>query len=258
MSNVPNGIHEYFSNILDMIESSIYWKDKDGVYLGCNKLSAQMVNLDSPDEIIGKTDYDLFNKEAADIFRQHDLEVINNNTVRVVEETRVYNGKEITHLSSKRPLLNKKGEIIGIVGSSVEITAQKEAEQLKRENETYLAEKKAQSKFIMFIDKIMSDIQNFRIEALSEKLGTTTLKITDLDKQIRLTKREREVLYLLSLNKSPKDMAAIISMLEDKEIQDSTINGLINKQLYKKFEVFNVGQLIEKANALKLIPFLPG
>jgi hypothetical protein len=49
----------------------------------------------------------------------------------------------------------------------------------------------------------------------------------------------------------------IISMLEDKEIQDSTISALINKQLYPKFNVFNVGQLIEKANALKMIPFLP-
>lgn len=73
---------------------------------------------------------------------------------------------------------------------------------------------------------------------------------------MHVTKRELDVLYYLSLNKSPKEIAQIITILENKTVSDSTINAVINKKLYPKFEVFNIGQLVEKAIMLNLIPFL--
>ncbi|MCC2625453.1 MAG: hypothetical protein K0R14_1326 [Burkholderiales bacterium] len=115
---------------------------------------------------------------------------------------------------------------------------------------------KTQARFIAFMDKVMREIQNYRIDELNEKLSAQGLQIADCDIEIKLTKREREILYFLSLSRSPKDIAIIISTLENKEICDSTINAIINKKLYPKFKVFNVGQLIEKAYILKLIPFL--
>ena len=45
--------------------------------------------------------------------------------------------------------------------------------------------------------------------------------------------------------------------MENKKIAPATVGAMINKQLYPKFGVFNVGQLIEKANFLNLIPFMP-
>jgi len=72
---------------------------------------------------------------------------------------------------------------------------------------------------------------------------------------ITLSKREREILYYLSLNKSPKDIATILSVLDKKAILPTTVQSVIDKQLYQKLDVFNIGQLIEKANMLKLIPF---
>jgi PAS domain S-box-containing protein len=243
--------------ILSIMPAHIYWKDINGVYLGCNDLQAKNIGLKDRRQIIGKTDFDISeNEKAARKFQENDFAVMSSGKNIIVEETVIINKARTPVLSYKVPLKDESGQTIGMAGISLDMTFKKEAEQLKIENDAYAAQRKEQAKIINFIDKIMNEIQNFRVEHLSEKLGTNGVKITESDKNIKLTKREREVLYFLSLNRSPKEIAAIISMLQGKEIQDSTINALINKQLYPKFDVFSVGQLIEKANALKLIPFL--
>lgn len=94
----------------------------------------------------------------------------------------------------------------------------------------------------------------FRIDELNEKTGTT-LQITDSDRQIKLTKRESQILYFLSLSKSPKDIATSLSSLESKIVSHATIQSIITKKLYVKFNVYSISRLVEKANLLNLIPF---
>jgi PAS domain S-box-containing protein len=242
------------ADVLEAINSSIYWKDVKGAYWGCNTFAAKKVKLRDSNEIIGRTDHDLFSTREADVYRNHDLQIIKEAKPLVLDEEGIReNGEKFWHLSSKQPLY-KNGAVVGIVGSSIDITAQKEAERFNIQKDA--AQKKVQAKFTMFINKMMKEIQNYRIEELNERLGNVGIQIIDRDVDIKLTKREQEVLYFLSLNRSPKDIAMIISTLENKEIMDSTINAIINKKLYPKFNVFNVGQLIEKAYVLKLIPFL--
>jgi two-component system aerobic respiration control sensor histidine kinase ArcB len=66
-------------SIIDNLPGSIYWKDKDGVYLGRNLTSAEsMKSMDFPwrkEDTIGKTDYDLFSQALADQFRDHDKRI---------------------------------------------------------------------------------------------------------------------------------------------------------------------------------------
>src|SRR5579862_5260434 len=150
-------IDTYISNILNAVNSSIYWKDKEGHYLGCNLFAAKMVNLNSPDEIIGKTDYDLFSKGEADTYRKHDLQVIKKAKPVVVEELGVRpDGTKFWHLSSKQPLYNNE-EIVGIVGSSIDITAQKEAEHLRAEIDKRKVIDEYQTMFREYIEKIIQD-----------------------------------------------------------------------------------------------------
>jgi len=59
-------------SLLTSIPDIVFFKDCDGVYLGCNPLFAELVGKKSEEEVIGKTDYDLFDKELADFFRHHD------------------------------------------------------------------------------------------------------------------------------------------------------------------------------------------
>jgi two-component system aerobic respiration control sensor histidine kinase ArcB len=70
-------------SVIEHLPGSIYWKDKEGVYLGRNTFSLekmQSVELERGStvkgDVIGKTDYDLFSKEVADRYREHDLTVM--------------------------------------------------------------------------------------------------------------------------------------------------------------------------------------
>jgi PAS domain-containing protein len=51
--------------IMNNIPQAVFWKDKDLVYLGCNRAFAEDAGFSSPEEIIGKTDFDMPWKEQA-------------------------------------------------------------------------------------------------------------------------------------------------------------------------------------------------
>ncbi|HLX53140.1 MAG TPA: PAS domain S-box protein, partial [Aquella sp.] len=254
---------------------------------GLNTLSMEGVGALKKEDVIGKNAYEQYkDKDVANWLQQAIDGVLRTGIPSKTEDRNIdMTGKVRYFLSTRSALRNKKNEIIGMIGTSIEITAEKEAEQLKLENiklesqnklnqifleklaaeteaehlrlenEAYLAQKKEQAKFLAFIDKIQRDIQNYKIEALTEQIGVKP-NISNSDKQIRLTKRELDVLYYLSLNKSPKEIAQIITAIENKQVSDSTINAIINKKLYPKFKVFNISQLVEKAIMLNLIPLL--
>ena len=114
-------------HIIASTPTIIYWKDKDGVYLGCNVDATRKVNsnefLTHDQCIIGKTDYDIFPKEMADRYREHDLTVMHSKQESSFEEAvNLSNGGTQIQLSIKKPLCNNKGNVIGIIGSTIDIT----------------------------------------------------------------------------------------------------------------------------------------
>ncbi|OGV28205.1 MAG: hypothetical protein A3F18_01640 [Legionellales bacterium RIFCSPHIGHO2_12_FULL_37_14] len=88
-------------------------------------------------EVLGKTDYQLFDKETADGYRQTDTEVMNKKTELSREEnTKLPNGEKVVLLSTKRPLLDKNNNVIGILGNTIDITERKKMEEeLRRAKE---------------------------------------------------------------------------------------------------------------------------
>ncbi len=87
------------------------------------------------EEIRGKTDYDIFPKEAADSYRKNDLQVLEKK--QPVQSEEIFDspdGKKYTLLANKFPLFNSAGEVIAICSISTDITQRKEAEEeLKRQ-----------------------------------------------------------------------------------------------------------------------------
>lgn len=141
-------------NIIDSIPGSIYWKDKNGVYLGRNLYAAEKsysVHLEKkPDkeEPIGKTDYDYMPKDVADQYRKHDLEVMQKGKDLIREEyITLPSGEKLTQLSYKKPLRDKQGNIVGIIGNTIDITDRKKAEEkaLQLEKEKAIIETKRQT-----------------------------------------------------------------------------------------------------------------
>src|SRR5574339_563111 len=62
--------------IMNNIPQAVFWKDQDLVYLGCNQAFADDAGFSSPEEIIGKTDYDMPWKDQADLYRADDRHVL--------------------------------------------------------------------------------------------------------------------------------------------------------------------------------------
>ena len=120
------------SAVLDNLPGSIYWKNKEGIYLGHNAFARnKMKNANLPYNYIAvKTDYDLFPPDIADNYRKHDLEVMEKGIELSREEKVVLpNGELLVQLSSKRPLLDENDNIIGIIGNTVDITHIKKIEE---------------------------------------------------------------------------------------------------------------------------------
>jgi two-component system aerobic respiration control sensor histidine kinase ArcB len=115
--------NSYIETILSNLPNSIYWKDSNGVYLGANIHAAHMVGLTSVSDLIGKTDYDLTSKDKADQFRKNDFIVLSTGKELCIEESSVSKDSvELVELSTKKPIKDKVGNIIGIMGVTVDIT----------------------------------------------------------------------------------------------------------------------------------------
>ena len=70
--------------VLDTVPQSIFWKDLNSMYLGCNQVFADNVGIDSPEGIIGKTDFDLtWPKKEAEAYRADDEFVMSTNTPKL-------------------------------------------------------------------------------------------------------------------------------------------------------------------------------
>lgn len=118
------------NEIVRYLPNHIYWKDREGVYLGCNVEFSKLLGLSNPTEIIGKTDYDFLDEEEARKIYIQDMMVMESNQhVNVEEEGVDKNGQKALYLSTKRPLYDLDSNIIGVVGSSLDITERKKTEE---------------------------------------------------------------------------------------------------------------------------------
>lgn len=128
-------------NIVANMPGHVYWKDRNGVYLGCNNRQAKSLGFQYGYEIVGKTDFDLpWGENKAELFRKTDLHIIDTGETQIIEEKAQVNGKNAIVLSHKSPMRNKNGEITGLLGISIDISDRK-----RIESELHLAKEQAEA-----------------------------------------------------------------------------------------------------------------
>ncbi len=120
----------FLHTVLNAIPTRVFWKDRNSVFRGCNQVAATDLGYASSHELVGKTDYDLFPKDIADKFVKDDQRVINTlENSLFFEETQVQiNGPLKWRLTSKVPLKDQDGNVVGLLGTYDDITARKQAE----------------------------------------------------------------------------------------------------------------------------------
>jgi len=117
--------------VLDTIPVRVFWKDIDCIYLGCNKLFAEDSGLQEPEELIGKTDFDMSWKQQAELYRSDDRNVMQTGIKKLnyEEPQTTPEGKLIWLETSKIPLTDQNGGVIGVLGTYHDITDRKHAEE---------------------------------------------------------------------------------------------------------------------------------
>lgn len=117
--------------VIDSIPQHVFWKDRNSVYLGCNRNFAQAAGVEKPQNLIGKTDYELpWRKEEADFYRECDRRVMEADMpeLHIIETQLQASGKQVWVDTNKIPLHDGEGWVVGVLGTFEDISERKRAE----------------------------------------------------------------------------------------------------------------------------------
>ena len=122
--------HNLLQAFLDHIPDNVYFKDRNGRFLLISTAMARYCGLDGPNQAKGMSDSDFFTAEHAEKARNDEMEIIRTGQLLVGQEEKETwpDGHETWVLTTKIPLKDRAGRIIGTTGISHDITARKQAE----------------------------------------------------------------------------------------------------------------------------------
>lgn len=125
-------MHEKLSDlnkIIALMPGNVFWKDRNGIYQGCNDNCVKVTKINSREEIVGKTIFDLMDYNYAEKIHLVDEQIMQDKREKVFEEVGPdMHGKPAIYLTRKIPLMDDDGNVIGLLGVSMDITAQKNVE----------------------------------------------------------------------------------------------------------------------------------
>lgn len=127
--NKLRNLRHYYESILAILPGHIYWLDKRHRYIFCNDQQAKYLNLPSRESIVGKSIYDLLPQASAEKVLQMNTQIMKTGSAYTGEESTNLHGKTEVFLSHKVPLYNRKKEITGLIGVSLNITQHKDTEE---------------------------------------------------------------------------------------------------------------------------------
>jgi two-component system cell cycle sensor histidine kinase/response regulator CckA len=163
---------DMLSRIINIVPQAIFWKDRNGVFLGCNRKFIQAVGLENVEEIIGKTDDELpWSKDEGELYLQNDLQAMEENRPQhhVIKTLPPKDGSRRWLDTTKIPIQTLDGTVIGVLGVFEDVTARQLADQALRESE---------EKFRLLVSQIPAAVfrgyGDWSVDPLDEKIEALT------------------------------------------------------------------------------------
>ncbi len=140
---------KFQQDLIDNVDTPIYYKDLEGKYIGCNKAFENFVNQ-KKENIIGKSIYAIIPKKSANIYDLRDKELFKTQIAQKYEEILENDEKEIKHLVFyKNVFFNEKQEVVGLIGVIFDITRLKEYSlKLDNQNKELIEANKSKDDFL--------------------------------------------------------------------------------------------------------------
>lgn len=112
-----------FNRLMDELPLNIYFKDLESKFMMVSAPMLKYIGFSNMNQIIGKTDFDIFNTEHAQQAFDDEQEIIKTKTAKCHEEKEVWDDGRISYVAStKYPLIDARKEVIGTFGISQDIT----------------------------------------------------------------------------------------------------------------------------------------
>ncbi len=168
---------DLLKTIINNVPDLIYIKDRFGKYVTCNQSLLKLWGLSQVDQVVGKTDYDFSPPELACNYVADDQIVMRSGNAMfdLQEMSQRYDGQKIWLSTTKVPLRNDDGNVVGMVGIGRDITIAKQAgeEMLAAKNAAEIANR-TKSEFLANMSHEIRTPMN-GIVGMTELLAATTL-----------------------------------------------------------------------------------
>ena len=218
-------------NIINNAPVRIFWKDKNGLYLGANKLFLEDIGVKNISTLLGKNDKSLHIQETSE-YMQDDQYVMKFKIKKLnyIETLTDKEGNRKILNTSKVPLLNKNGEVIGIIGVFQDITQHVEIENQIKKQEALILQ---QSKFASMGEMIANIAHQWRQPLSIISTSATGIKV---QKEMGMLTDEFEFESLDSINENVQYLSKTIEdfrnfFKEEKIRNEVDIEEILSKTL---------------------------
>ncbi|MFO7800039.1 ATP-binding protein [Rhodohalobacter sp.] len=235
--------------LMDHLPHSIFFKDQQSRFLRINKTCSEKFGFDSPEEAIGKTDFDIFEDEHAQSALDDEKKILNTGEPIIdKEEKEVFtDDKSVRWTStSKFPMHNSKGEIIGTFGITKDITENKKQQDELRKTIDIISQQN--SRFQNFAHIVSHNLRNHA--------GNITMILSLIDKADSDQELEDFMEYLATasdrLNETIQDLNNIVDAQYNTNLEFKPLNLFNNLQNVK--DILSSEIMIHNVEFIESIP----